>query len=108
LARYLRSWASAFSLSADITDLSTTADAGMALLDAAAIADSMHSDDPRLKALSAAGLFESAPDGQAIFVETVDVRAAIRRPIASGPQDGPAILTLLVNTAALREPPSGG
>lgn len=108
LARYLRWWAAAFSLSADISDMSTTASAGMALLDAAAVADSMRSDDPRITALSEAGLFESAPDGQATFVETMDIRAAIRRPIASGSQDASDILTLLVKTAALRKPPSGG
>ncbi len=106
LAVYLRHWAAAFSLSADATDVANTAEAGMALLDAAEIAGSMSSDDPNLRTLSEAGLFESMPEDQAAFVDTPEIRAAIRRPIASGAEDGAAIIAHLVATAAgLAEPP---
>jgi hypothetical protein len=107
LARYLRRWAAAFSLSADVTDVPSTADAGMALLDAAAIADAMLPDDPRLAALSEAGMFEAMPRGTARLVDSPEIRAAIRRPLASAPQDGLAILSLLVATAQRLRPNDG-
>jgi hypothetical protein len=99
LADYLRHWAAAFSLSADVTDVPSTADAGMALLDAAAIAEAMLPDDPRLAALSEAGLFEPMPQGHARLVDAPEIRAAIRRPLAAEAQDGQAILALLAATA---------
>lgn len=109
LARYLRDWAAAFSLSADTTDVPSTAEAGMALLDAAAMAEAMDAEDPRLTALSEAGVFESMPHGGARVVDTPRIRAAIRRPLASAAQDGASILGHLVSAAArLRRPPGEG
>ncbi len=100
LARYLRDWAAAFSLSADTTHASATADAGMALLDAAAIAESMQADDPRIRTLSEAGLFESMPNDEAFFVETPRIRAGIVRPISSDVESGESIIATLVSLAA--------
>ena len=100
LARYLRGWAAAFSLSADATHASATADAGMALLDAAAIAESMQGDDPRIRTLSEAGLFESMPNDEALFVETPQIRAGIFRPISSDAESGESIIATLVALAA--------
>ena len=100
LAGYLRRWAAAFSLSADTTQMSTTAEAGMALLDAASVAEAMQPGDPRLTKLSEAGLFESMPGGQATFVETPEIRALICRPLASEATRGVAIIAQLVAAAA--------
>lgn len=100
LADHLRSHAASFSMSADVTDVDSTAEAGMALLDAAAIADAMLADDARLRTLSEAGLFESMPHGRARFLETPEIRAAIQRPLVSGPRAGAEILAGLVATAA--------
>lgn len=109
LARYLRQWADAFSLSADSTGSAPTAAAGMALLDAAALAEQLPGDGPGIRALSEAGFFESAPNGQSVFVETPEIRAAIQRPIVADPQDGAAILDLVVNAArSFGDPRAGG
>jgi hypothetical protein len=109
LARYLRRSAGLFSLSADHTSSTGIAVAGMALLDAAIIAESIPAGDPRLTVLSEAGLFESQPHGEASFVETAEVLAAIRRPLVSGPEDGPTIIAKLVAVAtALNSPGSDG
>lgn len=99
LAQYLRRRAASFSLSADVGDVDSTAAAGMALLDAAAIAETMTSHDPRLQALSEAGCFESMPHDRARFVESPQIRAAILRPLVSDSQTGTQIITLLVATA---------
>lgn len=99
LALYLRQRAASFSLSADVTDLDSTADAGMALLDAAAVADAMVADDPRLRLLSEAGLFETAPGGTARVVESPEIRAAIQRPLVADPQSGVEIVAGIVATA---------
>lgn len=100
LARYLRQQAAFISWSADITDMDSTADAGMALFDAAAIADAMTAGDPRLRALSAAGLFESLPGGHAQFRDSPQIRDAIRRPLVSHSQAGVEIVAGLVATAS--------
>ncbi len=77
----------------------------MALLDAAAIAVSMVPGDDRLRLLSEAGLFESMPEGHALFLETPEIRAAIQRPLVSDRQTGADIIAQLVATATGREPP---
>jgi hypothetical protein len=104
--RYLREAAASFSLSADVTGTASTADAGMALLDAALIAEAMPADDPRIRLLSEAGLFESMPQGEAAFVETREVRRAIQRSLVSGPEDGSAIIAKVAAAAVLDQPPS--
>ena len=98
LADYLRSQAAALSLSADSTGEQHIARAGMALLDAAALAEHLPATDRRLLALSLAGRFETMPDGASEFLETQDVRAAIRRPISGASMTGEQILDLLVTT----------
>lgn len=100
MADYLRERAAAFSLSADVRESQSTASAGMALLDAAHIADAMPTNDPRLALLSEAGLFESMPGGRARFLETLQIRAAIQRPLVRDPQDGEQIIAYLVATAS--------
>lgn len=103
LADYLRERAAAFSLSADVLGSQSTASAGMALLDAAHIAEAMTTNDPRLAVLSEAGLFESMPEGRARFLETNGIRAAIQRPLICDPQGGEQIIARLV--ATISEPP---
>lgn len=98
LAEYLRARAASFSLSADVNDAHQIAKAGMALLDAAAIAQTLHTSDPTLLALSEAGRFESMPDDRARFRETPSLRAAVQRPISGTPMTGRQILSLLVDT----------
>jgi hypothetical protein len=99
LAAYLRERAASFSLSADVNDAHKIARAGMALLDAATIAETFRTDDPTLQALSEAGRFESMPDDTARFLETAPLRAAIQRPITGSAMTGRQILTLMVDTA---------
>jgi hypothetical protein len=99
LSRYLRRTAAFFSMSADATDSASTADLGMALLDAARIAEAMSSADPRIKVLSEARLFESMPEGKAVFIEVAEIRRAVRRTLVSGPQDGASIIAELIRTA---------
>jgi hypothetical protein len=107
-AQYLRRSAAAFSVSADATDIASTAEAGMALLDAALIAESLPAHDQGVRVLSEAGLFESMPDGRAAFVETPPIRAAVRRALVSDVEGGAAIIARLVATAAAQDdPPSG-
>lgn len=96
LAEHLRRCAASFSLSADVADVDSTATAGMALLDAAAIAEAMTSDDRRLAALSEAGCFESMPHQGALFLESAHVRAAILRPLVSEAQTGAEIIAEIV------------
>ena len=100
LADYLRERAAAFSMSADVTGSQNTASAGMALLDAAHIADAMTTNDPRLALLSEAGLFESMPGGRALFLETTEIRAAIQRPLVRDPQAGEEIIGHLMATVS--------
>jgi hypothetical protein len=99
LARYLRARASAFSLSADSTGEQHIASAGMALLDAAEVAERLPPVDPRLATLTRAGRFESMPDGRSTFLETDSMRRAIQRPLSGAPMSGEEILDLLVESA---------
>lgn len=100
LAEYLRRSAASFSMSADSTDGARTAEAGMALLDAAVIAESLPSDDAGIRVLSEAGFFESMPGGRALFVEVAAIRAAVLRALVSEAEDGRAIIAKLVATAS--------
>lgn len=99
LARYFRERAASFSLSADSTDEQHIATAGMALLDAADVAEQLRPVDPRLAALTRAGRFESMPGGGSTFVETNGVRRAIQRPLSGAPMSGEEILDLVVASA---------
>jgi hypothetical protein len=108
LSRYLRRTAAVFSMSADATDSPSTADLGMALLDAARIAEAMPSADPRIRVLSEAHLFESMPEGRAVFIEAAEIRRAVRRTLVSGPQDGASIIAELITTAWELAGASGG
>jgi hypothetical protein len=107
LADYLRRSAAAFSMSADVTGAASTAEAGMALLDAAVLAESLSSEDARIRVLSEAGLFESMPGGRAGFVEVPEIRAAVLRALVSGAENGAAIIAKLVATAATLDDPYG-
>ena len=73
----------------------------MALLDAALLAEAISPDSPGLKTMSEAGLFESMPEGRATFVETPEIRSAIRRLLVSDPADGAAIVAELVSAASV-------
>lgn len=97
LAAYLRERAAAFSLSADATQAQHIARAGMALLDAAALAERLSATDSCLAALSRAGLFESTPDGHIRVVETAELRALVQRPLARALMSGQEILDLLAD-----------
>lgn len=99
LSRYLRQTAAVFSMSADATDDASTADLGMAMLDAARIAEAMPGTDPRIRVLSEAHLFESMPEGKAVFIEVAEIRRAVRRTLVSGPQAGASIIGQLIATA---------
>jgi hypothetical protein len=99
LARYFRERAAAFSLSADSTGEQHIASAGMALLDAADLAEHLAATDRRLEALSREGCFETVADGSSTFLETPSVRAVIQRPLSGRPMTGDQILDLLVATA---------
>lgn len=100
LSRYLRRTAADFSMSADATDSASTADVGMALLDASRIANAMPATDPRIRLLSEARLFESMPDDKAVFIEVAEIRRAVRRTLVSGPQDGASIIARLIEAAS--------
>jgi hypothetical protein len=99
LARYLRERAAAFSLSADSTGDQHIASAGMALLDAARVAEWLSPTDACLTTLTRAGRFESMPDGRSTFLETDNVRRVIQRPISGAAMSGREILDLLIQSA---------
>jgi hypothetical protein len=99
LARYLRERAADFSFSADVTTQQHVARAGMALLDAAAIAEHLTRTDPCLDRLSAADCFESMPGLGFRFVETDAIRAVLQRPLAGRPATGRDILTAIADAA---------
>jgi hypothetical protein len=99
LARYFRERAAAFSLSADTTGEQHIASAGMALLDAAEVAERLSAVDARLATLTRAGRFECQQDGTSRFLETDSVRRAIQRPLSGVPMSGAEILDLLVASA---------
>jgi hypothetical protein len=102
LASYLRGRAAALSLSADVNDAQLIARAGMALPDAAQIAQQMSPRDRRLTTLAEMGHFESMPDGRARLVETPPLRAVIQRPLTGPSISGSAVLATLVRTAVDR------
>jgi hypothetical protein len=102
LADYLRAQAEALSLSADSTGEQHIARAGMALLDAAALAEHLPATDRRLRALSLAERFETMPNGASRFLGTPDVAAALRRPVSGSSMSGEQILNLLVAVATDR------
>lgn len=102
MAEYLRERAAAFSLAADSTGEHHIASAGMALLDAAAMAERLPTNDRRLKALSEAGRFEAMPGGTSRFVETNDLRSVVQRPLAGSPMTGEQILDLIADIAGGR------
>jgi hypothetical protein len=102
LAEYLREQASAFSLSADVTTQQHVARAGMALLDAAAIAEHLPSTHHVLHTLSEAACFESMADGRTRFVETPQVRAAVQRPLSGLAVSGVDILESVASAAGGR------
>jgi hypothetical protein len=102
LADYFYQRAAAFSFSADVNDAQDTARAGMALLDAAALAAQLSSSDVILRTLSEAGRFEMTPDRKAVFLETDELRAAIQRPLLGSQMTGYEILALVVKTARRR------
>jgi hypothetical protein len=108
LAQYLRRSAAAFSLSSDVRDAADTAEAGMVLLDAALIAESLPAHHEALRVLSEAGLFESMPHGKAVFVESPEIRASIQRALVSDKEDGAAIIAKLIATAAAMDDPPDG
>jgi hypothetical protein len=99
LAAYLRRTAAVFSMSADVTNSARTAEAGMALLDAAEVAEAIPAGDARIRILSEAGLFESMPQGGAVFVESPEIRRSVRRPLVASHEGGTAIIAGLVATA---------
>jgi hypothetical protein len=99
LAAYLRERAAAFSLSADVTTQQHVALAGMALLDAASIAEHLPSGHHVLISLSEAGCFESVPDQTTRFVENEQMRAAVQRPLSGMQMSGLDILELLTAAA---------
>jgi hypothetical protein len=98
LASYLRERAAALSMSADVNDEQHIAAVGLALLDAAKLAEQLAPDDPRLALLSEAGCFETMPRGTALFIETPALRAAVQRPLAGPPVSGSDILGLIVTS----------
>jgi hypothetical protein len=99
LAAYLRERAAAFSLSADATNENHIATAGMALLDAAGLAERLPAEDQRLHALSLAERFDAMPDGTMRFVESPEMRAVVQRPLSGTSMSGGEILAALVDTA---------
>ena len=74
---------------------------GTALLDAAGIAETMTARDGRLRALSDAGHFGSTPGGRVLFLDTPEVRAVLRRQLATGHQSGAVLLARLVAAVAV-------
>ena len=98
LAEYLRERAAAFSLSADAIGEQHIATAGMALLDAAELAQGWGRSDLRLEALSRAGGFEAMPDGASRFLEPPGLRAAVQRPLSGRSMTGAEILALIMRT----------
>ena len=99
LADFLRGEARALSLSAEVTGTMQIARVGMALLDAALLAERLSPSDPLLVCLSEEGLFESLPDNRACFAASAEIHRAIYRPIAGRIQNGPAILDTIASAA---------
>lgn len=87
------------SLSADVTDHQYLADVGMALLDAALLAQGLAHNHPILAQLSEAGHFESLPDQRAQFLSTEEIRRAILRPISGLPEPAATIIESVISAA---------
>ncbi len=98
LAEFLRERAALYSLSADVNDSSHLAEAGMALLEAAAIAGALRPRDPLMVQLSERGLFESMPGQTARVVDSHELRRALQRSIVGEVRDGQVVLSDLVET----------
>lgn len=104
LASFLRERAALFSLSAEVNDSPHIADAGMSLLDAAAIADDLRSDDPLMVELSERGLFETMPDRGARVVPSEELNRSLQRSIVGSARDGWAVLGDLLDALPPRRP----
>src|SRR4051794_33944517 len=100
LAAYLRERAAEFSMSADVTTQQHVARAGMALLDAALLAERLPPGDDRLRRLSESGRFETMSDNTFVVMETADMRAVLQRPLAGASLTGDEVLTSLARAAA--------
>lgn len=98
LASYLRARAADFSMSADVTAEQHIAQAGMVLLDAAALIEAMAPGDERLHRMGTAGWFESTPDGLAV-VDAPALRHALQRPLAGPDADAQQVVALLMQLA---------
>jgi hypothetical protein len=87
-------------MSADVNVQQHTARAGMALLDAALLAERLTSNDYRLRLLSEAGRFETMPDETFVVVESAGMRAVLQRPLAGVSLTGDEVLTSLARAAS--------
>jgi hypothetical protein len=99
LAEFFRREAGAVSLSADVTGQVHLVHVGLALLDAATLAQDLAVDDPVLVQLSEAGCFESMPGDRARFVSTAEIHRALLRPISGTAEVGEDILRSVVTAA---------
>lgn len=100
LADFLRGEARALSLFADVTGTMHVARAGMAMLDAALLAERLAPGDRVLVCLAEAGLFESMPQNRARFSATTEIHRAVHRPIAGRIQDGHTLLDSIAFAAS--------
>jgi hypothetical protein len=89
-----------FSMSADVNVQQHVARAGMALLDAAELAERLTSNDHRLRLLSEAGRFETMSDASFVVVESAGMRAVLQRPLAGVSLTGDEVLTSLARAAS--------
>ena len=96
LAAFLRERAALFSLSADVNGSGQIAEAGMSLLEAAAVAEELQTYDPLLTEMSERGLFESMPDGAARVLASDEVGRSLSRSILGLARDGRGVLLDLV------------
>lgn len=99
LAHFLRREAGAVSLSAQMTGNFYLVHVGMAMLDAAVLAQDLKVDDPILLRLSQAGCFESMPGEKSKFVSTDEIQRAILRPVSGTAEAGATILQSIVTAA---------
>ena len=87
-------------MSADVNLQQHVARAGMALLDAALLAERLQPSDFRLRLLSETGRFETMPDETLVVVETAGMRAVLQRPLAGVSLTGDEVLTSLARAAS--------
>jgi hypothetical protein len=99
LGAFLRSRAALFSLSADVNNSPRIAEAGMALLEAAELAEGLPSVDPLLAEMSEAGVFETMPGQGAKVVHTPEIDRLLQRPIFGESRDASTILRDLARAA---------